>query len=112
MAVYRAPVEWTECVAFLAGMLDERSRWRLVPLMLGMLFASGRRTVTTWLRAAVLQRDDRDFDHFLQTVGRGWLAVSDQVLALVVKRVVTSSRVLLVIEGTAASVVRPQGLRI
>ena len=100
MAVYRAPGEWTECVALLAGVLDERSRWRLVPLMLGMLFASGRRTVTTWLRAAVLQRDYRDFDHFLQTVGRGWLAVGDQVLALVVKRVITSSRVLLVIDDS------------
>ena len=56
----------------MAGVLDERSRWRLVPLLLGMRFASGRRTVTTWLRAAVLQRDYRDFYHFLQTVGRGW----------------------------------------
>ena len=53
MAVYRAPGEWTEWVALLAGVLDERSRWRLLPLLLGMLFASGRRTVTTWLRAAV-----------------------------------------------------------
>ena len=73
MAVSRAPGEWTECVALLAGVLDQRSRWRLVPLTWGMLFASGRRTVTTWRRAAVLQKDDRDFDHFLQTVGRGWL---------------------------------------
>ena len=91
MAVSRAPGEWTEWVALLAGVLDERSRWRFVPLLLAMLFASGRRTVTTWLRAAVLQRDDRDFDHFLQTVGREWLAVGEQVL--VVKQVVTSSRV-------------------
>ena len=45
MAVYRAPGEWTECVASLASVLDERSRWRLLPLMWGMLFASGRRTV-------------------------------------------------------------------
>ena len=53
MAVYRAPGEWTECVALLAGVLDERSRWRLLPLLLGMLFASGRRTVTTWARRRI-----------------------------------------------------------
>ena len=100
MAVYRAPGEWTECVASLASVLDERSRWRLLPLMWGMLFASGRRTVTTWLRAAMLQHDYRDFYHFLQTVGRGWLAVGDRVLACVVQRVVTSSRVLLVIDDS------------
>ena len=41
MAVSRAPGEWTEWVALLAGVLDERFRWRLLPLLLGMLFASG-----------------------------------------------------------------------
>ena len=46
-----------------------------------------------------MKKDYRDFDHFLQTVGRGWLAVGDRVLALVVQRVVTSPRVLLVSDG-------------
>ena len=41
MAVSRTPGEWTEWVALLAGVLDERFRWRLLPLLLGMLFASG-----------------------------------------------------------------------
>jgi DDE superfamily endonuclease len=100
MAVYRAPKEWTECVGCLAAALDGRSRWRLPLLMLGAVFAGGRRTVTTWLRAATLQRDYRDFYHFLQTVGRRWREVGDRVLALVVRQAVRSSRVLLVIDDS------------
>lgn len=100
MAVYRAPKEWTECVEWLAAALDGRSRWRLPLLMLGAVFAGGRRTVTTWLRAATLQRDYRDFYHFLQTVGRRWREVGDRVLTLVVRQAVRSSRVLLVIDDS------------
>ena len=47
MTVYRAPKEWTECVEYLAAALDGRSRWRLPLLMLGAVFAGGRRTVTS-----------------------------------------------------------------
>ena len=100
MAVYRAPKEWTECVEYLAAALDGRSRWRLPLLMLGAVFAGGRRTVTTWLRAATLQRGYRDFYHFLQTVGRRWREVGDRVLALVVRHAVRESRVLLVIDDS------------
>ena len=69
MAVYHAPEEWTEWTEWLAAAIDGRSRWRLPLVMLGMLFAGGRRTVTTWLRAAMLQGDYRAHYHFLQTVG-------------------------------------------
>jgi hypothetical protein len=100
MAVYRAPQDWRQFVEFLAAALDARSRWRLLPLLLGALFASGRRTVTTWLRSAALLEDYRDQYHFLQTVGRTWREVGDRVLALVVRHVVRTSRVLLVIDDS------------
>ena len=44
--------------------MDSRSRHRLPLVMLGMLFASGRRTVTTWMRAALLQEDFQAGDYF------------------------------------------------
>lgn len=86
MAVYRVPKEWTEWVQFQAAGSAGRSRWQLLPLMLGAVFVGRRRTVTTWSRAATLQRDYRDFYHFLPTVGRRWREVGDRVLALVVRR--------------------------
>ncbi len=65
MAVYQAPEEWTECSDLLAAAVDGRSRWRLPLVMLGMLFAGGRRTVTMWLRAGELQDDYRGYYDFL-----------------------------------------------
>lgn len=67
--------------------MDSRSRHRLPLVMLGMLFASGRRTVTTWMRAALLQEDFQACYYFLQTVGRSWLEIGDRELELVLERV-------------------------
>ena len=109
MAVYQAPEEWTEWADLLAAAVDGRSRWRLPLVMLGMLFARGRRTVTTWLRAGGLQDDYRGFYDFLQTVGRGCLSLGDRVLGVVLQRVLKDeSRVLLVIDDTPTKRYGPQ----
>lgn len=46
-----APCQW---FSWLAAGLDRRSAPRLAPLFLGAVLARGRRTVTTWIRAAKL----------------------------------------------------------
>src|ERR687898_389125 len=46
-----APCQW---FARLAGPLDRRSAPRLALLFLGVVLARGRRTVTSWIRAAEL----------------------------------------------------------
>jgi hypothetical protein len=46
-----APCQWFSC---LAAALDRRSAPRLALLFLGAILARGRRTVTTWIRAAKL----------------------------------------------------------
>src|SRR5258706_7489852 len=51
-----APCNW---FPRLAAALDRRSAPRLVRLFLGVLLARGRRTVTSWIRAAGLSRDFR-----------------------------------------------------
>src|SRR5271155_2956438 len=46
------PALLTSCFAQLAYWLDRRSATRLPRLLRGILFARGRRTVTSWFRAA------------------------------------------------------------
>ena len=46
-----SPCQWFSC---LATALDRRSAPRLALLLLGAILARGRRTVTTWIRAAKL----------------------------------------------------------
>lgn len=54
------PQEWSEWSDWLSAGLHARNRWRLPVLLTGLLFASGRRTVTTWLRAAGVSDDYQD----------------------------------------------------
>ena len=54
----------------------------LAAAILGMLLASGRRTVSSWLRAAGVVEDWQDYYYFLQTLGRRAGRVSDRRRAL------------------------------
>ena len=55
------PNQWSEWSTWLSAGLHARNRWRLPVLIVGILFAQGRRTVTTWLRAAGVSDDYQDY---------------------------------------------------
>ncbi len=57
---WQCPEDWAEWSQWLAAGLHARNRWRLPVLLVGILFAHGRRTVTTWLRAAGVSPDFQD----------------------------------------------------
>jgi hypothetical protein len=69
-----------------------------------MLLASGRRTVTTWLRAAGVSDDFPDDYYFLACLGRKSESISTQLVALLLQVLPLPKRVLLVIDGH-----RPKG---
>jgi hypothetical protein len=69
-----------------ATALPTRSRRLFVRLVVGVLFATGRRrTVTTWLRAAGLARHFRRGYTLLQTVGRRTDALARILLPLLLR---------------------------
>ena len=70
MASWDRVGEWTAWISFLAETLDKRCRWRLAPLLLGALWATGRRTVARWITAGGLSDDWQRYYGFLWTVGR------------------------------------------
>jgi len=72
MASYQAPREWEDQVRWLTQTLHGRSSWRFSIVLLGALFASGRRVVASWIRAAGVSHDYQDFYFCLQSVGRRW----------------------------------------
>jgi hypothetical protein len=100
MVRYQPPREWQQWVEWLAAGLHGRSRWRLSLIMAGMLFAFGRRTVTTWLRAAGIRNDFADYYYFLQPLGRKAKALADRLLTLLLVRLVTEERVLLAVDDS------------
>ena len=95
MVPYQPPQDWQQWVEWLAAGLHGRSRWRLSLILLGMVFARGRRTVTSWLRAVGITDDFSDYYYFLQPLGRKSQALAERLWMLLLMHLVTGSRVLL-----------------
>lgn len=97
---WHSPEQWSEWSEWLAAGLHARNRWRLSVVLVGILFAHGRRTVTTWLRAAGVSDDFQDYYYFLVPLGRKAKSVATQLLILVLRRLPLPERLLAVIDDS------------
>ena len=97
---WQCPEDWAEWSLWLAAGLHARNRWRMPVLLVGILFAHGRRTVTTWLRAAGVSDDFQDYFYFLAALGCKTKSVATQLLILVLRTLPLPDRLLAVIDDT------------
>lgn len=97
---WKSPDKWTEWSEWLEAGLHARNRWRLGVVLMGMLFAQRRRTVTTWLRAAGIGQDFQDYYYFLSALGRKSKSVATQLLLLLLRVLPLSDSLLLVIDDS------------
>jgi hypothetical protein len=100
MATWKLPPEVSTWVNHLSQPLHGRLAWRLLPLLSGMLFAQGRRTVAAWLRAAELGQQYKPFYRFLGSVGRQTGSIASLLLRLLVSRLPLPERLLFAIDDT------------
>jgi hypothetical protein len=100
MAEYHCPEDWKQWSLWLSAGLHARNRWRLPVLLLGILFATGRRTVSAWLRAAGISGDFQDYYYFLQPVGHKIWDITQRLLPIVLARVPLGSRVLFAVDDS------------
>src|SRR3954470_11255365 len=77
-----APCQW---FSWLAAALDSRSAPRLALLLLGAVLARGRRTVTTWIRAAKLSDQFRPCYTAVAAAGKGADRIARRLLTEVVR---------------------------
>jgi hypothetical protein len=105
---WEAPAEWSEWSEYLAAGLHATNRWRLPVLLVGILFARGRRTVTTWLRAAGVSDDYQDYYYFLAALGRKSGSVATRLLTLVLHTLPLPDRLLAVIDDSPTKRYGPQ----
>jgi hypothetical protein len=80
MALSYLPLLLSALFRRLAAGLDRRHAFRLPQLLLGLLFARGRRTVTSWFRAAGVTDEFRQNYRLVATVGRKVDALAVRVL--------------------------------
>jgi hypothetical protein len=100
MATWHFSNEMASWIDRMASMLDKRNAWRLAPLFVGALFATGRRTVASWLRAGGLSKDYHDFYYFVYSVGCNVEKIAARLLNVVRLRLSPIGRVLLGIDDT------------
>jgi len=99
-ANWRCPNQWSEWIDWLGAGLHGRNRWRLPVLLVGILFAVGRRTVSSWLRAAGVSDDFRDYYYFLAPLGRKTKSVATQLFLLLGRTLPLPDRLLAVIDDS------------
>jgi DDE superfamily endonuclease len=85
MPLSQLPAFLSACFADLTAALDRRSAPRLLRLLVGALFAKGRRTVTSWFRAAGITTDFRPAYTTLWAAGRHAEALAHRLLCLALK---------------------------
>lgn len=100
MASCHFPGELASWIATLAHCLDARVEFRLGQLLWGVLFARGRRTVTSWLRALSVRRGYEDYYYFLSSVGRQGEYLAGALLRLLIAQLPLGDRVLLALDDT------------
>ena len=108
MVRFQPPQDWQQWVDLMAAGLHGRNRWRLSVVLLGMLFARGRRTVTTWLRAVGITHDFADYYYFLQPLGRKAKDLAEGLLTVLLVRLVHGERVLLAVDDSPTKRYGPQ----
>ena len=85
----------------LASALDRRSAARLAWLFLGAVLARGRRTVTSWIRAAGLSAQFQPCYTTVAAAGKKAVAISAQLVAMAIKPLLGDlSRILFAIDDT------------
>ncbi len=107
MALSHLPASVANALTRLAHRLDRRTAARVPLLMLGILFASRKRTVTSWFRAAGITAEFRQGYVAVCAVGRSFedMAIST---VLAVKPLLPRKRLLLAIDDTHTPRYGPQ----
>ena len=99
-STWRLPAELVSWITSLSQVLHARLAWRLLPLLSGMVFAQGRRTVASWLRGGGLGDDFRRYYYFLGSLGRNVKYVAYLLLRRAVDVIEPGERLLLAIDDT------------
>lgn len=95
------PDNWIVCAAALSSVLHQRCAWRLAVIINGIIFAKGRRTVTSWFRSAGITRRYKAFYYFIGSIGRKTEIVATVLFEFMVELIYKNEhRVLMGIDDT------------
>jgi len=81
------PDFWQVTVIALSCVLHQRSAWRLSLIFTAMLFAKGRKTITSWLRAAGISRCCKAFYYCIGSLGKKTKMIATELLKMMIQTI-------------------------
>jgi hypothetical protein len=98
------PDRWHVMVIALSCVLHQRSAWRLAVIFTAMLFAKGRKTITSWLRAAGINRCYKAYYYFIGSLAQKAEDIATELLEIMIRRIYKDTNtVLSVIDDSPTS---------
>jgi hypothetical protein len=83
-------------VIALSSVLHQRSEWRLAMILVAMFFARGRKAITSWLRAAGINRCYKAYYYFIGSLGNKTENIATELFEIMVKRIYKNTNTVLV----------------
>ena len=90
------PDFWHVMVVALSCILHQRSAWRLSQIFTSMLFAKGRKTITSWLRAAGINRCYKAFYYFIGSLGNKTENIATELFEIMIRIIYKNTNTVLV----------------
>jgi len=97
---FNLTAEWAGWALALSAPLHGRLAWRLPAVVAGIVFASGRRTASSWWRVARVGTHFRSYYYFLDSVGRKTHQVAAVLLKIVTERIDAEDRLVFALDDT------------
>ena len=98
------PDFWQIMVLALGTVLHQRSAWRLGIIFTAMLFAKGRKTITSWLRAAGINRCYKAYYYFIGSLGKKTEIIATELFKIMIHRIYKKTNtVLMAIDDSPTS---------
>lgn len=89
------PDYWQAMVIALSCVLHQRSAWRLAILFAAMLFAKGRKTITSWLRAAGINRCYKAYYYFIGSLAQNTETIATELFEIMIHRIYKNTNTVL-----------------
>jgi len=95
------PDNWQIITIAICSVLHQRSAWRLNIIIAGIIFAKGRKTVTSWFRAAGITKRYKAFYYFVGSIGQKTEIIATVLFEFMIKLVYKNqNRVLMAIDDS------------
>lgn len=90
------PDHWKVMVIALSSVLHKRSAWRLAMILAAMLFARGKKTITSWLRAAGINRCYKAYYYFIGSLGKKTENIATELFEIMMRGIYKNTNAVLV----------------